>query len=202
MRLVCGAGVNDSPVKVTWNLEGKQYTCPHYRLWRDMVTRCYSGRQPAYANVKVCQSWLTFSSFLEWSQLNRVEGWQLDKDFLGDGSLYSPATCAFIPTYLNNTFDNSTASNGLALGVCMSGSKFYPQITLSGKVKALGRYNSEWLAHKAWLIEKSEQLTKLLDRYRLEQYASQDIIHSLEVKRSKLVSAIVHETLIHSIKDL
>ncbi len=78
----------------------KEYLC-----WSDMFKRCYSEnwleKHSTYSEAEVCDGWLKFSNFLKWHQANYVEGWHLDKDLLGNGKLYSPETCCFIPAYIN-----------------------------------------------------------------------------------------------------
>lgn len=85
---------------------------PQYRAWENMISRCYypsSKRYGAYGGrgVRVCDEWLNFQNFASWFDLNWKEGCDLDKDILGDGMLYSPAFCRYIPEYLNKTLSTS-----------------------------------------------------------------------------------------------
>ena len=36
-----------------------------YKVWYNMIQRCYSGKYPSYENVTVCDRWLCYSTFLE-----------------------------------------------------------------------------------------------------------------------------------------
>lgn len=193
-------GVNDSKTPVCRRVAGKRVWCPHYRAWRDMLDRCYTSGKPAYEFVHVCNWWHTFSNFLEWSKENYVEGFQLDKDFIGDGTMYSPTDCVFIPPYINSAFAHKDSINGLALGVSLKAGKFYAQISVDSKRKALGYFTTELQAYKAWANAKIEQVQKLLDRYRLERYASQQVIQVLEAIKSRLISSVTHDTTLLSIK--
>ena len=79
-----------------------------YRLWKDMIRRCYSGEYPTYANVTVCERWLVYANFLE--DLSRIENYQwwlenenqriaLDKDLKQIGvenKVYSLETVMFV----------------------------------------------------------------------------------------------------------
>lgn len=71
-----------------------------YSRWHGMLERCYSARyqelKPTYIGCKVCDEWHNFQVFAEWFEVNYIEGFELDKDKLGDGKLYSPETCCFI----------------------------------------------------------------------------------------------------------
>lgn len=78
-----------------------------YKTWSSMLERCYNEKFSAYyryggAGVKVCDRWLHFKNFetdirnlpnYEMYLLDRT--YTLDKDILGDSTLYSPETCMF-----------------------------------------------------------------------------------------------------------
>lgn len=77
-----------------------------YRLWSDMLRRCYSGesKYPTYSDCSVDESWHCFQTFA--SDIKSIEGYelwlkdhnyQLDKDVKVEGNrLYSKDTCMFI----------------------------------------------------------------------------------------------------------
>ncbi|MGB3724862.1 MAG: hypothetical protein WA981_03770 [Glaciecola sp.] len=107
MKTVMGVGVNDAYYVVCERKSsGERVWCPFYRRWVQMLARCYNEstikRQPCYQSSKVCDEWLVFSSFREWMINREWKGFHLDKDILGDGSLYSPKTCAFVTRKVNN----------------------------------------------------------------------------------------------------
>tara|TARA_B110000881_G_scaffold169774_1_gene153324 strand:- start:1166 stop:1795 length:630 start_codon:yes stop_codon:yes gene_type:complete len=68
--------------------------------WKGMLERCYSDRyqalKPTYIGCVVCDEWHNFQNFAEWFYNNHIDGFELDKDKLGNGKLYSPDTCCFI----------------------------------------------------------------------------------------------------------
>lgn len=79
-----------------------------YKKWQDMRGRCYDEKNYNYKTygakgVRICDEWLNdFNCFFEWSLSNGyVIGLELDKDILGAGKLYSPATCKWV-THLEN----------------------------------------------------------------------------------------------------
>lgn len=78
-----------------------------YQKWVSMLTRAYcpkyQKRFPTYTGVEVCKDWLDFKNFKSWfdNYKYRSMGWELDKDLVGDGTLYSPETCCFLPKHLN-----------------------------------------------------------------------------------------------------
>lgn len=83
---------------------------PLGKTWEGMIARCYDNKSISYplygaVGVYVCDRWLEFSAFAE-DAIN-LPGWssketsgdsfeyQLDKDILGNGYEYSPATCCW-----------------------------------------------------------------------------------------------------------
>lgn len=82
--------------------------------WKGMMDRCYDKERPDYRKygdkgVTVCEEWKDFDTFCGWYIRNKIEGWDMDKDFLHDDiptcqKIYSPSTCCFVPKYLNQWF--------------------------------------------------------------------------------------------------
>lgn len=85
-----------------------------YQLWSNMLKRCYdpNDKKGYYGKgVSVCPSWHSYANFLEDIQeLNGFANWlrnekfNLDKDLLGDGTVYSKFTCQFIPESENKRY--------------------------------------------------------------------------------------------------
>lgn len=79
----------------------------YYQTWENMLARCYyqkTSRYSAYGGkgVEVCDEWLNLQNFAKWYEDNYREGYHLDKDIMGDGSIYSPQVCRFVPQAINN----------------------------------------------------------------------------------------------------
>ena len=73
-----------------------------YRVWRNMISRCYLAQNTsAYFGVTVCVEWLRFSVFKAWYDDNYKDGMELDKDIIGNGLVYSPDHCVFVPKSIN-----------------------------------------------------------------------------------------------------
>lgn len=175
-KLVYGVGINDADYAVqkledTGYVNGKRkkklvWVCPHYRVWRNMLGRCYSTktqeRQPTYAGCTVSADWLTFSTFKAWMEKQDWEGEHLDKDLLFQGNkVYSASTCVFV-TKIVNMF---TTDRGAARGEWLIGAywnkekgKFQSQCKnpFTGKNEYLGLFTCEVEAHKAWRKRKLE----------------------------------------------
>lgn len=86
-----------------------------YRLWFDMLRRCYDTDQQkrtkgkSYRECTVCKQWFFLSNF--YSDIQSLPGYsewehnpkmQIDKDILSCGKKeYSPETCCFVPASVN-----------------------------------------------------------------------------------------------------
>lgn len=173
-RLVHGVGINDADYAVKPRVKGEMVECKAYGSWKNMLERCYSAKyhriQPTYIGVKVCGDWLSFMAFRKWWAENQVDGWQLDKDLLSDDRIYSPETCIFVPSWLNNFTTHRAAKRGeWPIGVYFD--------KRSGKLKSrcnhpfgrqeyLGHFSTPDEAHAAWLARKLEiahELKNLMD---------------------------------------
>jgi hypothetical protein len=80
-----------------------------YTTWNSMLDRCYGSRSnnSTYSNVCVCMRWLNYQNFANWYYDNYINGFELDKDLIGDGTKYSPETCCFLPSKINTVLRKS-----------------------------------------------------------------------------------------------
>ena len=100
--LVYGVGINDADYPVSARDEnGKEWRCPFYKTWKNMLARCYSPafqrNQPLYKGCSVDERWHRFSHFKSWMLEQDWEDKQLDKDRKFEGNqVYGPDTCQFL----------------------------------------------------------------------------------------------------------
>jgi hypothetical protein len=120
-----------------------------YECWRNMLHRCYNEKyilkNQSYLNCKVCDEWKVFSVFKKWHEENYKNEYQLDKDLLGDGKLYSPQTCCFIPKYINTLLTNKQKNNTSGHpGVCFDKftNSWIVHTNEKGRQIHHGRYNN------------------------------------------------------------
>ena len=78
-----------------------------------MLRRCYNSEEPRYQSygaqgVKVCDTWHNFQNFCQWYEDNIPHGYDLDKDLIGDGKIYSPETCIGLPCSFNTFLSRSS----------------------------------------------------------------------------------------------
>lgn len=104
-RTVCGVAYGFRPENFDKSIE---WHVRAYSVWSTMIRRVYDNKRREYKfygarGVRVSERWLRFALFFEDIQsLPGFESWKnqdnydLDKDGIGDGKLYSKDTCQFI----------------------------------------------------------------------------------------------------------
>jgi len=137
-KLVYGVGINDANYLTSVKINGKTIKCPYYRVWINMIERCYSKvkhqRHPTYKECTVDANWLIFSNFKEWMKTQDWKNKDLDKDLLVyENKLYSKNTCIFISHTLNSVITDQKTKRGLYLpGVylCLVTKKYKAQCSI------------------------------------------------------------------------
>lgn len=150
-RLRLGVGINDADYNTA--------DCPYMRRWSAMLQRCYSEsyhkRKPSYKGCYVCKEWLTFSNFKSWMEKQDWKDKQLDKDFLGDGKLYSPETCCFIPAKVNSYLAITKTDKSQTIGVTFQNDRYVSQFSDGGgNVIYKGSFSTPLEAHREWQVSK------------------------------------------------
>ena len=200
IKLVYGVGINDADYAVTKKeiieVNGKRkqklvWECPYYRVWLNMLQRCYSAKyqekKPTYRCCSVSQEWLTFSVFKCWMESQDFGGKQLDKDLLFEGNkVYSTETCVFVTSMVNSFTTDSGASRGeWLLGVHWHkrDGKFVSMCSnpFTKKQEHLGYFTCELEAHQSWLKRKlemahllaAEQTDERVAKALIERYTNQ-----------------------------
>lgn len=187
--------INDAGYKVTKMVDGKQTMCPFFRTWRNMKERCNKGsnRNPSYLEAKVVDDWYAFSNFKSWMETQPWQGNELDKDILGDGKLYGPENCCFVPSWLNLLLVLSDSSRGSCpVGVSyrkrplnMSRELTNPYqsyIKVGDKKKHLGMFPTAIEAHQAWQSEKVVLMQEAVLRYSQDKSFQKLVFQALQLK--------------------
>lgn len=145
-----------------------------FSLWTAMLRRSYCSsfhkKQHTYEDVEVCEEWLCFQNFAQWCYnqkfYNTKDGkgnlYQLDKDLLTKGSkVYSPNTCCFIPTVLNNLIKPKPISTGnYPIGVSLhrKTGKFVARMKAFGRYEHLGLFDTPEQAFLVYKEKKEAQI--------------------------------------------
>lgn len=163
-KKVYGIGINDMPDGWTSCCDGsyKQHKKKEYIIWQNMLKRCYSikfhTKNPTYKVCTICDAWLTLSNFISWLKMQDYEGKEIDKDIIHPGNkVYGPNTCCFITPAENCLLTNHEAKRGkYPQGVCWHkrDKKFNARISIDGKRKHLGYFNTVKKAEAAYKLAK------------------------------------------------
>lgn len=173
-KLLYGVGVNDAIYMTQQKVNGKNVKCPVYRKWSSMIERCYclkhQARRPTYINCFVCKEWLVFTNFAKWFEVNNIDGYELDKDIKVKGNnIYSPEKCLFVPSCVNQLLNKNKQKNtaGLPTGVHFDkhANKYRATISIDGKRKYLGYFQTPELARKAYVIAKNKEINRKCKQY-------------------------------------
>ncbi len=129
-----------------------------YRMWSNIKARCGNeyGCDPTYGTVSLCDEWQDFDTFADWAKPRMGDGLHLDKDLLGDGSLYSPATCCFISRQTNNSL-----KLGKGYKAQHSNGRLQVSMKIFGKDRAFGTYDTEAEARSVYMKVKASILRYL-----------------------------------------
>ena len=166
---ICGVGFIPSTLK------GKE----HRRIrafisWKNMIRRIYNGYgrfAKCYENCVICEEWLDYGVFKNWYENQRGCGlkYELDKDLLGNGTLYSPTTCCLLPRELNRMIsDRKTKNRELPTGVVKSGKKYYAHYVMGTSEKKLvriGGFNTPEEASNAYKAFRKKRIAETAQFY-------------------------------------
>jgi hypothetical protein len=130
---------------------------PSYTTWAGMLSRCYDKAQPNYTNyggrgITVCESWHHFINFVHDMGVKPTSH-SLDR-INNDGN-YELSNCRWATRTQQNSNKRIYKTNTTgASGVRLRGDKYQVRITIDGKRKSIGNYNTveEALTAKAQAI--------------------------------------------------
>lgn len=202
--LVRGVGINDSETPVFLRLgDGKVWQDPIYRTWANILTRCTTtdksygydyapNHNHTYLKTKICDEWLTYSKFRDWCIEKNWEGNHLDKDLLGDGTLYSPHTCVFLPSVVNSLMTGTRMKRkGGLLGTGYQDGRYCAAVQCEGKkFKPLKYFDTEMEAHNYFREGKIEVIKYLAEKYLYDGYICITAYFGLKGKISRIQSEI------------
>ncbi|MFW6246749.1 MAG: hypothetical protein ACOC22_01040 [bacterium] len=156
-----------------------------YTLWKSILQRCYDEKSlvkfPTYRGCNVCDEWIYFQTFAEWFYQNYIDGYTLDKDILGDGKLYSPSTCCFVPNHVNNIIHiNKHKQTELPVGVVVQDGKYRVRVnTLTKKKQHIGYFDNEIDAVNAYKQAKIKVISDVTRHYNLPNIIKESLINKL-----------------------
>lgn len=163
-RLVFGKGIND-----LYNVSQEK----SYGVWMMMLRRCYDTKllvkEPSYVGCYVCDEWALYSNFKSWFDKNYIEGFELDKDLLVKGNKeYSSSTCCFLPKEINSLLTKRQNHRGeYPIGVHKANkNSFKVLLSIDGRLKKVGVYDSEQEAFVAYKKNKEENIKRIAKKFK------------------------------------
>ena len=162
---VCGIGYKeeDTDIMVGGKID------PAYRCWANMLNRV-TKKKGSYEKTTVEGIWLKYENFRGWFYDNNGVGKALDKDIIGDGTIYGPEHCCMVSQKLNNFlvgWKGKVYDEPYGTRVKKKGSwtyKAYVRNTLTGKREFLGSFGSVQEAQKRWRKRKAEIAIDIADQ--------------------------------------
>lgn len=169
--------------KVKWNrpassyLNGKQYQTREYTIWRSIMQRVkpeYVKRHRGYEGVCVSDNFKNYDWFYDWmvdqigfnSVDDKDESFQIDKDLLGDGSIYHEDYCVFLPRERNNALIVGSSKKELPLGVYRKKNRYIAKSRVFGKERLFGSFTCPYEAHKACKEGKEFYIKELAHKWK------------------------------------
>lgn len=162
-----------------------------YKVWRAMISRCYSvitqAKQPTYEKCSVSAEWDCFSNFLAFYEANHFEGAEIDKDILGDGTLYSPSTCLFVTKKLNLAWRGAQQrSNDVGVTWHRRQKKWQVTLCIDGKNRHLGYYDTTEEAKDVYKNEKIKLLKECIEVERkFNKMLTDEVIEKININLGK-----------------
>ena len=184
---VYGFGVYDSEEPRSVCTKGKiTYNQIYYR-WRAMIQRCYDPSVKTFGLAAVCNEWASYSNFKVWMEAQIWDGLYLDKDLLsGNEKVYSPSTCAFVPSYINALLNTRNGDRGrFPLGVSYRPKcptminefkKCYSTyISIDGRQRIVSSSETVEEAHKVWQLSKANDIENKVNKFAKEPCFRSDV---------------------------
>jgi hypothetical protein len=161
-----------------------------------MVERCHSKREqdrnPTYIGCTIDKRWRYKSAYVRWYKKHYVKGWHVDKDIVGDGTIYSPDVCVFVPPRINTLFVHPTKDReGCLLGVhkttTRAGNTRYVARCSDGyKNIRLGTFDTCEEAHATYKAYKLQVCNEVADEYENHPQLDPRVVPAIRRKAQEL----------------
>lgn len=153
------------------------------KTWRYMLHRVHNsdylseGKNREYRDVRICEEWYNLQNFVEWSLKQQGCGsvddkgvqFQLDKDIVGSGKLYSPENCVYIPKDVNIFFSKKrVGKHGRGVKEVRKKGKiqgYSASVSVFGVDTYLGFFNTPEEAQDVHDIAKREVADKIAEKW-------------------------------------
>lgn len=139
-----------------------------FEMWTNMVSRCTAGgayqtKNPSYLGCELSDEFSDFQGFTDWHTQQAgyaLPTYELDKDLIGCGKVYSANNCVLIPHHLNTVFKYALGERTSGVYLDKKSGRLYSNITSFGKARRLGFFSAPEDAKHAFNVAKAAELTK------------------------------------------
>lgn len=152
-----------------------------YRKWKSILERTSPTYcRKAYKDVGIFKEWLTFSNFKRWFDENYIDGFAIDKDLLSppDNKTYSPQTCCFLPSIINNAIKKYPTHKQIGIRLLSNG-RYKVTLSAHSKQTLIGYYHSFGEAQFAYKLAKKQYIKELAEKYFKEGKINERVYNAL-----------------------
>ena len=169
-----GVGITD--ILVTTEM---QY---HHKLWKNMLKRCFNEKHlevcPTYKDCSVDNKFFKFSNFYSYVitlygcglRDDKGKRYCLDKDLLsGNFKSYREGNICFVPQEINKFLCNRSRFRGehpVGVSYCKDRDKFEAKVSVNGKVRNFGRFDTPEEAFQAYKQAKTSLAKNLAEKWK------------------------------------
>ncbi|MBO7712291.1 MAG: hypothetical protein J6S85_02235 [Methanobrevibacter sp.] len=145
-----------------------------YRIWCDMKSRCLNKNTARFnfyggKGISVCDEWLNFENFMNWSILNGYRE-DLTLDRIDGDSNYTPHNCRWTSCHTQSANKGLNKNNKSGYtGVCKHRKIFMSYITIYKERKILGYFKT---AEEAVLKRNNYIKMNKLNEYKIQEIKS------------------------------
>ena len=127
-----------------------------YQTWKSLLGRCLKQ------DYKICDEWLTYSSFGSWYENNcyEIEDTIIELNTSCCEGYIGPGSAIYLPKELSNHLNDRGPNAGIYYD--KRGSKYVARLNIKGKTKYLGGFDTELEARNIYKEAKKNYIEKLI----------------------------------------
>ena len=153
-RLISGVGRNDVWYVTQPKVNGKQIQCPYFKMWRQMLYRCYDKHYGT--GMTICDEWLSLAAFVSWAAKQDRAGKVLTT-YRGMTD-YNPESCLFLDSYSSRMLHGAEDTKGCTFQPRKK--VWHAKIQMHGKTHCLGYGKTEVQAHEKYRVARRNYILK------------------------------------------